>query len=207
MCLKGTSLYRACFFFTIADEVRTVKLRTEWMWSPLVTFNKNIRVDVRTSNVKCWVVNHFKRIQHVFLVLDARQCWMKNLFWTKFNPIPSNMIFFFFYEMLDEIDAFKRIQHFVQHRKFRMLDEMLDPFKSVLSHINCLWDQWFKNSTVWFNKCWNNVWKLLFVCELSLAWCWSPVNKTYALWFLFIKIKKFPKINLVAHLTPIKLHF
>ena len=33
--------------------------------------------------------------------------------------------------MLDEIGAFKRIQHFVQHRKFRMLDEMLDPFKSA----------------------------------------------------------------------------
>ena len=82
--------------------------------------------------IKCWMVNYFKRIQHAFLVLGARKCSMKNLFWNKFHPIPSNIIFFFFYEMLDEIGAFKRIQHFVQHRKFRMLDEMLDPFKSAL---------------------------------------------------------------------------
>ena len=41
------------------------------------------------------------------------------------------MIFFFFYEMLDEIGAFKRIQYFVQHCKFRMLDERLDPLKSA----------------------------------------------------------------------------
>ena len=78
------------------------------------------------------MVKHLKRIQHVFLVLDARKCWMKNLFWKKFHPTPSNIIFFFFYEMLDEIDAFKRIQHFVHHRKFCHLDEMLDPFKSAL---------------------------------------------------------------------------
>ena len=45
------------------------------------------------------------------------------------------MIFFFFYEMLDEIYAFQRIQHFVQHGNFRMLYEMFDPFKSALSHI------------------------------------------------------------------------
>ena len=42
------------------------------------------------------------------------------------------MIFFLFYEILDETGAFKRIKDFVQHRKFRMLDEMLDLFKSVL---------------------------------------------------------------------------
>ena len=35
------------------------------------------------------------------------------------------MMFFFFYEMLGEIGAFKWIQHFVQHSKFRMLDEIL----------------------------------------------------------------------------------
>ena len=33
--------------------------------------------------------------------------------------------------MLGEIGAFKRIQHFVQHNKLCMLDEMLDPFKLV----------------------------------------------------------------------------
>ena len=35
--------------------------------------------------------------------------------------------------MLNEIGEFKWIQHFVQYRKFRMLDEMLNPFKLVLS--------------------------------------------------------------------------
>ena len=82
-----------------------------------------------------WMVNHFKRIPHVFLVLDARKCWMENLFWKKFHPIPSNIIFFFFYEMLDEIGAFKLIQHFVQHRKCHMLDEMLDTFRSALKKL------------------------------------------------------------------------
>ena len=59
------------------------------------------------------------------------------------EQISSNMIFFF-YEMLDEIAAFKQIQHFAQHCKFRMLDEMLDPFKSAVTifakkpHRKCL---------------------------------------------------------------------
>ena len=83
--------------------------------------------------IKCWIVNHFKRIQHLFSVLDARKYWMKNLFWNKFHPTPSNMTFFFFYEMLDKIGALKRIQYFVQHRKFCMLNEMWDPFKSAIT--------------------------------------------------------------------------
>ena len=83
--------------------------------------------------IKCWMVNHFKRIQHVFLVLNAIKCWMKNLLFNKFHPTPSNIIFFFFYELLDEIGAFKRIQYFVQHCRFRMLDEMLVPLKSALT--------------------------------------------------------------------------
>ena len=41
------------------------------------------------------------------------------------------MVFFFFYEMLDEIGAFERIQHFVQHCKLHMLDEMFDLLKSA----------------------------------------------------------------------------
>ena len=82
--------------------------------------------------IKCWTVNHFKRIKQVFLALDARECWMKNVFWNKFHPTASNMIFFF-YEMLDEIGAFKQIQHFAQHCKFRMLYEMLDPSKSAIT--------------------------------------------------------------------------
>ena len=44
------------------------------------------------------------------------------------------MILFFFYEMLYKIGAFKRIQHFVQYRKFRMLDEMLDAFESAFTY-------------------------------------------------------------------------
>ena len=35
--------------------------------------------------------------------------------------------------MLDEIGALKRIQHFVQHWEFHMLDKMLDPFNSVFT--------------------------------------------------------------------------
>ena len=83
-------------------------------------------------NVGCICVG-LKWIQHVFLVLDGKKCWMKNLFWKKFHPTRFNMVAFFCYEMLDEIDAFKQIQHFVQHQKFCMLDEMLDPFKSPLA--------------------------------------------------------------------------
>ena len=82
--------------------------------------------------IKCWIVNHFKQIEHVFLVLDARKCCIRNLLWNKFHPTPPNLIFFYFYEMLDEFGAFKRIQNFVRHCKFCMLDEMLDPFKSAL---------------------------------------------------------------------------
>ena len=85
--------------------------------------------------IKCWMVNYFKRTQHVFPVLNARKCWMKNLFWDKFHPTSSNMIFFFFYEMLNEIGVFKWIPYFFQHRKFRMLDEMLDRFKSALTNV------------------------------------------------------------------------
>ena len=61
-------------------------------------------------------------------MLDAKKCCMKIL---EQNTIQHD--FLFFYEMLDEIGAFKRIQNFVQHRKFRMLDEMVDPFKSALT--------------------------------------------------------------------------
>ena len=39
MCFKGTSLSRACFFFTNAHDACTVKLRTEWIRSSLVIFN------------------------------------------------------------------------------------------------------------------------------------------------------------------------
>ena len=74
-------------------------------------------------------IQRVQQIEHVFLRLDARKCWMKNLLWNKFHPTPSNMIFCFFHEQLDEIGAFKRIQYFVQHCKFHMLDEMLDPLK------------------------------------------------------------------------------
>ena len=51
----------------------------------------------------------------------------ENWFWNKFHPTLSNMSFYLFYEMLDEIGAFKRIQDSVQHRKFHMLNEKSDP--------------------------------------------------------------------------------
>ena len=78
--------------------------------------------------IKCWMFNRIKRIQHIFLVLDARKCWIEKKIC---SGTSSNMVFFFFYEMLDEISAFKRIEYSVQHRKFSMLNEMLDPFKSA----------------------------------------------------------------------------
>ena len=56
--LKGMALYRACFFFTTAHNARTVKLRIEWIRSPLVIFNKDIRIDVRTfKNIKINIGN------------------------------------------------------------------------------------------------------------------------------------------------------
>ena len=41
--------------------------------------------------------------------------------------------FFFFYEILDEISALKRIQHFVQYCKFCMLNEMMGTLKSAFN--------------------------------------------------------------------------
>ena len=94
MCLKGTPLCRVCFFFA------TILMLVLKFLFLIKTFEQT--------------VNHFKRVQHVYSVLDARKCWMKNFLWNKFHPTPSNMIFFFFYEMLDEIGTFKKIQLFVQ---------------------------------------------------------------------------------------------
>lgn len=45
----------------------------------------------------------------------------------QFNTIQHD----FLNEILDEIGAFKRIQHSVQHHKFRMLNQMFDLFKSA----------------------------------------------------------------------------
>ena len=57
--------------------------------------------------IKRGMVNHFKRIQHVFLVLDAITCRIKNPFWNKNHPTPSNMIFFLFYQMLEVVYILK----------------------------------------------------------------------------------------------------
>ena len=63
--------------------------KTEWMLSPLVNFNKSIRIDVRTlenikiniPNVKCWMVDHFKWIHLLFFFW----CWMQeNVGWKFF---------------------------------------------------------------------------------------------------------------------------
>ena len=43
--------------------------------------NLRTRYKPQVLEIKCWMVNHFKRIQHVFLVLNARKCWME-----KFTP-------------------------------------------------------------------------------------------------------------------------
>ena len=59
--------------------------------------------------IKCWMVNHSKGTQHSFLVLDTTKCWIENFFCNEVHATSSNMIFFFFYEMLDEMDAFKPV--------------------------------------------------------------------------------------------------
>ena len=58
MCLNDTPLYRACVFFTTASDAGTVKLRTEWIRSPLVIYKKDIRIDVRMfENIKINIWN------------------------------------------------------------------------------------------------------------------------------------------------------
>ena len=53
MFVKDRPLYRDCFFFSTAHDGRTVKLRTERIQSPLVIFDKSIRIYVRTfENIK-----------------------------------------------------------------------------------------------------------------------------------------------------------
>ena len=81
--------------------------------------------------IKCWMLTTLNKTEMYFW------CWMqenpgkKNCSGTNFFTIQHD--FFFFYEMLDEIGAFKRIQHFFQHRKFQhcMLDEMFDLLNSA----------------------------------------------------------------------------
>ena len=54
--------------------------------------------------IKCSMVNHFKWIQHVFLVLDGRKCWMKNLFWS------SNTIQHDFFLLLGIVWWIRRVE-------------------------------------------------------------------------------------------------
>ena len=61
----------------------------------------------------------------MFFGIGCKKMWDEKFFWKKFHPTPCNMIFFFFYKILNEIGAFKRIKHFVQHRKFRMMDALM----------------------------------------------------------------------------------
>ena len=64
-----------------------------------------------------------------------------------------------FYEILDEMSAFKRIKHFVQHCKFRMLDEMLDLFKSAL-RVQKLFAIFAKNSIA-------DDWRVVNTCSMK----------------------------------------
>ena len=84
----------------------------------------------------------------------------EKLFWNKFHPTPSNMIFFLFliYEMLDEIGAFKRIYRgwLGQHG----LCYNTNMWPSILNTLPS-----FSNSrpSFWFSlkasKAWPSVWK------------------------------------------------
>ena len=105
MCFKGTLLYRAYFFFATAHDACTVKMSEyihlflfliktfKWTFERSKTLKSTFEMVLK---IKCWMVNHFKRIQHVFVALDARKCRVKNLFWNKFHVTPSNMILSFF---------------------------------------------------------------------------------------------------------------
>ena len=81
--------------------------------------------------IKCWMLTTLNKTEMYFW------CWMhetpgkKICSGTNFFTIQHDL--FFFYEMLDEIGAFKRIQHFFRHRKFQhcMLDEMFDLLNSA----------------------------------------------------------------------------
>ena len=107
-------------FLTTAHDARTVKLKTESILHLLLFLIKTFKQTFERLKklkstfemmleIKCWMVNHSKGTQHSFLVLDTTKCWIKNFFCNEVHATSSNMIFFFFYEMLDEMDAFKPV--------------------------------------------------------------------------------------------------
>ena len=105
------------------------------------------------------MVNHFKRIQHVFLVLDARKCWMKNYSGTNFiQHHPTWFFFFVIYEMLDEIGAFKRIYRgwLGQHGLCYNTNMWPSILNTSPSFSNSRPSFWFSLKT---SKAWPSVWK------------------------------------------------
>ena len=69
-----------------------------------------------------------------FSLFDAKKMLDESLFQNKLHPTSSNTIFFFFFEILQILKMSKPVQHFIQHGKIPMLDEMLDWFAAGLTH-------------------------------------------------------------------------
>ena len=82
--------------------------------------------------------NQLKCIQYENIVRWTRKCWMKSLIESKLHPTSSSMIFFFFFIFFNILEALKCIKHFTQHRKFSMLDEMLDVFAPAFTELSSL---------------------------------------------------------------------
>ena len=72
--------------------------------------------------MKCWIrLNIFKIYKFVKKFKKRKKlCWMKICSETNFHPT-------FWFDFLNK-GGRKPIQHFIQHRNFPMLDEMLDWF-------------------------------------------------------------------------------
>ena len=99
--------------------------------------NSNIRSSVRmTSFGEMLDDKVVKPIQHEKCIGRDAKCWMKCLIAIKLssNTILAHPTYFFLF--LQILRSVKPIQHFIQHAKFMMLDEMLDRFNSALKKGN-----------------------------------------------------------------------
>ena len=95
-----------CSFLT-AHDVGTVKLATEWIRSPLVIFNKIIRIEVWTFEnmfemvleIKCWMINESNESNKLNMYFWG---WMQEMLDEKFamEQISSNTIQYDFFLLL-----------------------------------------------------------------------------------------------------------
>ena len=125
------------FLFLLREYLFPIMLQSLSMRYPYVTLG--VISVIYTSHCRCFALsavlkgkmideNELKCIQHENIVGWTRKCWMKSLIKSKLHPTSTNMIFFFFFIFIQILKALKSIQH----RKFSMLDEMLDAFAPAL---------------------------------------------------------------------------